>query len=158
MTRDEQRAIDKIINENKRRLKQLRAEYDPITGEGAVGKRVKLKLADFPIPVQYVPEEMMENALIAELKKAGSIEKFINTHPWKKKAPSVAEVGDLIVDLREKYDFQYWAYTQIRIDDKLLTGLIPFKLNYAQIVVLGECERLRKADKPINIIICKARQ
>lgn len=158
MTRDEQRAVDKILNENKRRMKKLLADYDPLTGEGGVGDRVKFKLSDFPIPVQYIPVEMAEIQLIQELMKAGSIEKFILTHEWKKRPPSVKDVGDMIVDLREKFDFQYWAYTQIKIDDKLLTGLIPFKLNYAQIVVLTECERLRKADKPINIIICKARQ
>ena len=73
MTRDEQRAIDKIINENKRRLKKLQADYDPLTGEGAVGERVKFKLDDFPIPVQYIPVEMMDVVLIQELKKAGSI-------------------------------------------------------------------------------------
>lgn len=158
MTRDEQRAIDKIVNENKRRLKRLQADYDPLTGEGGVGERVKLKLDDYPIPVQYIPVEMMEVTLVQELKKAGSITKFIQTHPWKSKPPSQARVAEMLVDIREKYDFQYWAFTQIRIDDKLLTGIIPFKLNYAQIVVLTECERLRKADKPINIIICKARQ
>lgn len=158
MTRDEQREISKIVNENKRRLKALKAEYDPITGEGALGERVKLKLSDYHIPLQYVPVEMMELALVQELKKAGSIAKFINTHKWQKKAPTVAAVAEKLNDLREQYDFQYWAYTQIHIDDKELRGLIRFKLNYAQIVVLTECEKLRKAGKPINIIICKARQ
>lgn len=158
MTRDEQRAVNRILKENERRKVELRADYDAVTGEGAVGERVKLTLSDFPIPVQYIPKEMAEVELVQGLLKAGSIAGFINAHPWKKKAPTVASVADTLVDLREKYDFQYWAYTQIRIDDKELRGLIPFKLNFAQIVVLTECEKLRKADKPINIIICKARQ
>ena len=170
MTRDEQRAVDKIVNENVRRLKRLRAEHDPLTGtgDGIVGKRVRLKLDDYhivmhgkvkPLPVQYVPEEMVaEIPLVQELKKAGSVEKFINVHPWKKRVPTVVEVMEQLADLREQYDFQYWAYTQILIDDKELTGLIPFKLNYAQIQVEEKVEELRKANLPMNIIICKARQ
>ena len=167
MTREEQRAVNRILKENEIRRVALRAEYDPITGSGGVGERVQLKLSDYVIkldkkaialPVQYIPVEMAQTALVAELMKAGSIANFINTHPWKGKAPTVAKVRDMLVDLREKYDFQYWAYTQIHIDDKEMKGLIRFKLNYAQIVVLTECERLRKGDKPINIIICKARQ
>ena len=158
MTRDEQRAVNKILKENEKRLMRLRAEYDPVTGEGSVGERVKLELSDYHIKVQYIPVEMAELELIQGLMRAGSIAGFINSHPWQKKAPTVAKVAATIIDLREKYDFQYWAYTQIKIDDKELTGLIPFKLNYAQIVVLQVCESLRKANKPINIIICKARQ
>jgi len=158
MTRDEQRAVNRILKENEKRKVRLEARYDPITGEGAVGERVKMELTDFPVKTQYIPKEMAEVELIKGLMKAGSVAGFINAHPWKKKAPTVNKVIEQIVDLREKYDFQYWAYTQIKIDDKELRGLIPFKLNYAQVVVLEECERLRKADKPINIIICKARQ
>lgn len=169
MTRDEQREVSKILNENKRRLKKLKAEHDPVTGtgDGIVGERVRLKLEDYhyimhgkvkPLPVQFIPKEMAELELIQELKKAGSVRDFINNHKWKKRPPTIGAVMEMVADLREKYDFQYWAYTQILIDDKELTGLIPFKLNFAQIQVEEEVERLRKENKPINIIICKARQ
>ena len=49
MTREEQREVSKILNENKRRLKRLKAEHDPVTGtgDGIVGKRVRLKLDDY---------------------------------------------------------------------------------------------------------------
>ena len=169
MTRDEQREVSKIVNENKRRLKRLKAEHDPVVGvgDGIVGERVRLKLDDYhyvmhgkikPLPVQMIHVEMAEVPLIQELKKAGSVRNFINKHTWKKKPPTIGAVMEMIADLREQYDFQYWAYTQILINDKLLSGLIPFKLNYAQIKVEEEVERLRKANAPINIIICKARQ
>lgn len=169
MTRDEQREISKILNENKRRLKRLKADHDPVTGtgDGIVGKRVRLKLDDYyyvmhgkvkPLPVQFIPEEMAEIELIKELKRAGSVRAFINKHPWKGKAPTIGAVMEKVADLREQYDYQYWAYTQILIDDKELTGLVPFKLNYAQIQVEEKVEALRKANLPINIIICKARQ
>lgn len=169
MTREEQREVSKILNENKRRVKRLKAEHDPVvgTGDGIVGKRVRLKIDDYcyimhgkvkPLPVQFIPEEMAEVPLIQEIKKAGSVREFINRHKWNKKAPTIGAVMEMIADLREQFDFQYWAYTQILIDDKELSGLIPFKLNYAQIKVEEEVERLRKSNAPINIIICKARQ
>ena len=102
MTREEQRAVSKILHENARRLAKLRADYDPITGEGSVGKRVKLKLEDYRIPVQYIPVEMAEVPLIKELMQAGSIAKFILTHPWQKKPPTAQAVADKIADLREQ--------------------------------------------------------
>ena len=62
-----------IIEENERRLERLRAEYDPVTGEGVAEltglKRVKLKISDFAIPVQWVPPEMLENKMIKHLRR-----------------------------------------------------------------------------------------
>lgn len=155
----DKKAIEGIIAENKIRYKRLKADFNPITGQDGPGERVLLELPDFQIPKQWIPTEMLESRLIKELKDAGSISKFILSHKWEGNAyPSVDAVGREIIKLREKYDFAFWAYFEIKIDDKQGAGQIPFKLNFAQIQTLGECEALRKAKKPINIIICKARQ
>lgn len=152
-------AILEIITENKERHKRLLAEYDPITGEGGPCERVKIEIKDCAIPVQYIPIEMMEVDLIQKIVKAGTISRFIRLHSWEGgKKPSVEQVNREIIKVREKHDFAFWAYFEILIDDKLGSGSIPFKLNYAQIYTLEKCEALRKADKPINIIILKARQ
>lgn len=164
MTKQEEAAVRKqaiaeIIKENKARHKNLIADYNPITGQGAPGERLKLNLSDFDMKNQWIPTEMMENQLIRNLSKHKSIKSFIDSYEWKVgQKPSVQSVGKEIIKIREKYDFAFWAYFEIKIDDKLGKGLIPFKLNYAQIHTLLKCERLRKARKPINIIICKARQ
>lgn len=157
--KDRDKAIADMLIENRMRLKRLQADYNPITGKDAPLQRVKLSIPDFEIPVQWVPVEMMNVKLIKNIAECGTIEKFINTYPWAGGTkPTIKKIGEEIIKIREKYDFPFWAYFEINIDDKTGRGLIPFKLNYAQIVTLEKCESLRKANKPINIIICKARQ
>lgn len=152
-------AVKAIIDENKERYDALLAKYNPITGEGGVGKRVLVEIPDCSMPVQYMPVEMLENKLIAAIIQYGSIRKFLDEYEFGEgEEYTVEDVNKEIVKLREKHDFQFWAYFEIHIDDKTGQGNIPFKLNYAQVYVLTKCEELRKANKPINIIICKARQ
>lgn len=148
-----------IILENQKRYKALLADYNPITGEGAPGERVVLELSDFEMRKQWIPEEMLEVDLISQLMRYGSIAEFISGYGWQDgQRPTADAVGREIIKIREKYDFCFWAYFEILIDDKTGRGLIPFKLNYAQIYTLGKCEERRRAGQPINIIICKARQ
>jgi hypothetical protein len=61
-------------------------------------------------------------------------------------------------DLRFKYDFEFWCYTTVKIQDKESKLIIPFKLNRPQRRVLGRLERMRLAGMPIRAIILKARQ
>lgn len=153
--------LNSILEENERRLKILRAEYDPVTGEGLeehLGeKRVKLSIKDFAIPVQWVPAEMMNNKLIKAVARAGSIEKYIKTKKWKGEAPSFSEIERRIRRIRHKHDFCFWAFWCIWINSKT-AGKIRFKLNRPQLRVLALCEKLRKEGVPIDIIILKARQ
>lgn len=152
----ESQVIDKMIAENKVRYEKLQAHYDPITGQGGIGERVELHIPDFAIPHQHVPKEMMRNGLIAEIVKAGSIENFLKDQRFL--TFDKDRVEKEIIKVREKYDFQFWAYFEIHIDDKTGRGTIPFKLNYAQVYVLGIVENMRKNLEPIRLIICKARQ
>lgn len=158
MTRDERKAVNEIKRENAKRYKALRAEYDPYICEGIPVDRHKLVISDYSIPVQWVPEDMYYTELVYEVAKAGSIAKFIETHDWKGSPPKFKDIANKITKLRLKHDFVFWCYYQIKVDDKELTGLVPFKLNFAQLHVYQECERLRRSNQPINIIICKARQ
>lgn len=149
--------IDKLVAENARRYKKLLAEYDPVSGKDAPGERMRLELSDFAIPVQYIPAEMMKVKLIKLLSKFGSINEFLKGYPLKNNYTHF-DIERKLRQIRHKYDFVFWAYFQIHIIDKEGRGEIRFRLNYAQIQVLNECERLRKAGLPINIVICKARQ
>ena len=146
-----------IKEENSRRAKMLRAEFDPVTGKDAPGERVLLHIPDFALKDQWVPKEMMENTLVKNILKYGSIKKFIKEHPFEDSSPDYHAVELTLRRLRHKYDFIHWAYMCIRIKAKT-GGRVRFKLNYAQIQVLLKCEELRKSGKPIDIIICKARQ
>ena len=146
-----------IIAENAVRMKRLRADFDPVTGKDGPGERVLLSIPDFALKEQWVPREMMDNPLVRNIVKYGSIRKFLKEHPFEDEVPDYHEVELMLRRLRHKYDFTHWAYMCIRIKAKT-GGRVRFKLNYAQIKVLEKCEELRKSGKPIDIIICKARQ
>lgn len=151
-----------IIEENESRLHRLRAEYDPVTGEGLAEllgeERVKLEISDFSIPVQWVPKEMMKNPLIKEVAKAGSIETYIGKHNWKYSTPTHLDIERRIRRIRHKHDFCHWAFFCIWIKHKKLKRRVRFRLNLPQLIVLSKCEELRRAGEPIALIILKARQ
>lgn len=150
-----------LLAENEKRWERLRAEYDPVTGEGLADilgeKRMKLEISDFAIPVQWVPEEMMRNKLVKEVAKAGSIAEYIKKKKWKWGTPTALDIERRIRRIRHKYDFCHWAYFCIRIKAKK-GGRVRFKLNLPQLIVLKKCEELRRAGTSIDIIILKARQ
>ena len=161
MTTVEQHIVDEILAENAIRMKKLRAEFDPITGQDAPGERFLLTIPDFPIPVQYVPKELKNMPLVQAIMLAGSIKKYLKTTTDFDDCAEKPEVEDIIRSLfclRFANDFSFWAYYEIRIEDKETGEMVPFKLNNPQIIVLNICENLRKAGVPIDIIICKARQ
>lgn len=151
-----------FLEENEKRWKRLRAEYNPVTGEGVEEltglKRYKLEISDFAIPVQWVPKSMMENKLIKEVAKAGSIEKYIATKKWKYGAPDHFTIERRIRRIRHKHDFVHWAYFCIWIKHKTKKKRVRFTLNFPQLELLGICERMREKREPISIIILKARQ
>ena len=157
-----EKQIELILAENENRWKRLRAEYDPVTGEGIAEltgqKRVKLEIKDYAIPVQWVPPSMMENKLIKEVKRAGSIEKYISAKKWKYGAPTKIEIERRIRRIRHKHDFIHWAYFCIWIKHKKLKKRVRFTLNLPQLIVLAKCEELRLQHIPISLIILKARQ
>lgn len=161
MTSVEQHIIDEILAENEIRLKDLRAEFDPITGEDAPGERRHLCVQDFPIPVQNVPLDMFNDPLIQKVHTCGSIHNYLNTTDDYDDCEETPSKDDIIMQIfiaRFRVDFTFWAYYEIRIEDKTTGMMVPFKLNRPQIIVLAICEELRRSGCPINLIICKARQ
>ena len=66
------KAIKDILTENERRNATVYAKFNPITGEGSVGKRVKCTISDFPIHTQWLPERIMKVPLVRQLIEAGS--------------------------------------------------------------------------------------
>lgn len=151
-----------IIAENERRLQRLRAEYDPVTGEGLAEllgeERVLLHIPDFAVPDQWIPKDMMENPMVKEIAKAGSIDKYIATHKWKYGAPTHFEIERRLRRVRHKYDFCNWAYWCIKIKHKKLRRRVRFVLNLPQLIVLGQLMEMFRAGVPMSIIILKARQ
>lgn len=151
----------RIIAENERRKERLAANYDPVTGEGLAEllgeERVLLKIPDFAIPEQWVPKEMMLNRLVKKVVKAGSIQNYIDRTDWRYGAPEFIDVERKLRRVRHKYDFCHWAYFCIQITAKE-GGIIRFKLNLPQLLVLKEVMRMMRENIPIDIILLKARQ
>ena len=63
------KAIKDILTENERRNAIVYAKFNPITGEGSVGKRVKCTISDFPIHTQWLPERIMKVPLVRNSSK-----------------------------------------------------------------------------------------
>lgn len=159
MVTDEQ--IKEMLAENERRLVKLKADFDPITGENAPCERRHLCIQDFPIPVQNVPVQMFDDPLVKRIHEAGSIQNYLDTtddFDDCEQQPTIDDIRMMLFRIRFAEDFAFWAYYEIKIEHKETGRMTPFKLNGPQIIVLEVCEELRRAGKPINLIICKARQ
>ena len=149
----------KVASENIKRVAKINCEYQPHTGKGCYGERRIIHLPDSPIPLQYIPAKMEEIELVSLLRRYGSIQNFIKGHLKIKATPQATnEVWKHWIKLRIMYDFEFWAVMFVRIKNKMGDGDIPFKLNRPQRRLLSEMEMMRLEDKPIRIILLKARQ
>lgn len=156
---EDRKAIDDIIKDNDRRNRILYATFNPISGEGSIGERNVLSLPDFPIPIQYIPIEMMGEKTIKALKKEGSVKAFINNTlnvPYTQEA--IDNVVELVTRIRFRYDFAFWAATLVYIKPKGGGEDVLFRLTYPQRKFVERLEKSRKEGKPIRLVMLKARQ
>lgn len=150
---------DKTIKENIKRLGAISAVYNPITGEGSTAiPRKKIHIEGFPLQEIYIPTTMLKEESINKLVDLGA-----NQYIEEKQGHSATNKNIVSLWLefcltRIKHDFEYWARSMTTISDKGKGRDIPFTLNRAQREYLTAMERLRLAGKPIDIILCKARQ
>ena len=137
---------EKILAENELRKRKYFRLYDPVFGDEdeMVCKRVPFDACGISclLPVEMVEDYPalleMENLQLSKTDKA-------------------LLVHDLM-RIRMKYDFEFWCYTCVKIQDKRTKNVIPFRLNYGQRKTVHVYEKLRKDNVPIRAIICKARQ
>lgn len=152
-------SVQDILRENDNRLAVINTPFNPYSGEGAVGDRVKVSIEDSPIPVQYLPKEMMDYPLVKEVVRRGSFEDFITktlkteyTHEDKMKALWA------FIRIRIKEDFCFWAASFVYIKNKGGGDDVLFKLTRPQRKFVERLEKLRRANKPIRLVLLKARQ
>lgn len=126
--------IEGIKAENIARHKRVRVQYNPLTGVGCAGKRVRRKVA-WEAKQVLLPEAMVKDAEWSKIK---------NEKEYKR--------------LRIKYDFEYWAATCCKIRHKISGERKPFVLNAPQRRVLAVLEADRLAGRPVRVILLKARQ
>ena len=151
--------IIKILQENERRRAIVFAQFNPITGEGSIGERVAFTVSDYPIVTQYLPVEMMDEPFVKKLSKAGSVDAFIRDALM---LPVTDEARDKVVEefirIKQKHDFPFWAAMFAYIKRKGGGTDVLFRLNRPQRKLIKRLEKMRKAGKPIRLILLKARQ
>ena len=151
--------IAALLAENDRRNEIMFAKFDPVTGEGSIGKRVRVSIADFAIPVQWLPVEMMDIPLVKKLVKAGSIDKFLSSVMHvEPNDDDFIKVSRTLIRLRFKHDFPFWTATLVYIHNKDAGKDVLFRPWYPQRILVSRFEAKRKAGEPIRLILLKARQ
>ncbi|MDR1455148.1 MAG: hypothetical protein LBJ01_05810 [Tannerella sp.] len=147
-----------MIRENAARNRARKAPYDPVTGEGCQGERVRLEIADAPAPVLCLPVPMMCEEAAGELSRYGSIRALFKAHGEKLTEAVFEDFWIRFCELRYRYDFEYFAYTMVLIRDKITSRDIPFLPNRGQRRLIDHLERMRLAGDPIRLMLLKARQ
>ena len=151
--------VQQIQQENNRRNEEIYAPFNPYTGRGAVGERQKVVIEDFPIKEQYLPTSMLSNKLVKSIVKAGSVKSFItDTLKVEYTEEDRLKVIEQFVRVRIKHDFCFWAATYVYIKNKGGGDDVLFKLTRPQRRFVARLEKRRIANKPIRIVLLKARQ
>lgn len=141
------------LNDERNKL-YFRKEYDPRIGDETqeVIPRFKLEMWG---QTMYLPMSMKSNRVV-QMAESGFLYK-LEAKEYDKKEFREDILNGLAMD-RLKHDFEFWAITCAKIQDKLTKKMIPFKLNRGQRKLLGRYETQRLAGKPIRVILVKARQ
>ena len=154
-----EKEIKEILEENKRRLNVIYSKFNPITGEGSIGKRKKVEISDFSIPVQYLPISMISVPLVKQLIEAGSVRVFLEEYmKVEYSEDDKLKVIEQFIRIRCKHDFAFWAALYVFIKNKGGGEDCHFRLNRAQRKLILQFENMRRKGKPIRLILLKARQ
>lgn len=149
--------INELIEENERRRGVMFGEFNPITGKCSVGERTPVSIADFPIATQWLPISMADNPLVMTLAQKG-VDGFLRSEGVEASPENREKVIDAFVRLRCKHDFPFWAAFFVYIQNKEGGDDILFRLTYPQRKFVAFLESQRLANKPIRVILLKARQ
>ena len=151
-------SIEELVSEDDRRAAEIRAPFNPITGEGSVGKRKKVHIEDmYPYDI-LLPVPILQNKLVKLILKVGSIRQFCLDRYGECSRETREKVVRKFIQVRCKHDFPFYAYAYNFIKNKEGGRMIHFKLSYPQRYLLSILEDMRLAGIPIRIILLKARQ
>lgn len=151
-------SIEELVSEDDRRAAEIRAPFNPITGEGSVGNRKKVHIEDmYPYDI-LLPVPILQNKLVKLILKVGSIRQFCLDRYGECSRETREKVVRKFIQVRCKHDFPFYAYAYNFIKNKEGGRMIHFKLSYPQRYLLSILEDMRLAGIPIRIILLKARQ
>lgn len=187
MSEEEYEEVMKVVRMNQMRNAEIRKTFNPITGEGSIGKRKKVCIEGMGLDEQWIPVEMLEEVpLVQQLVEVGSVKAYlrvlyaemdgteVNTsgtvagpsrgrgrHGVRSEEEIEEDRQKLIeewVRVRVRYDFAFWAAMYVYIKAKGGGEDICLVLNRPQRRLIEAYERERKAGMPIRLILLKARQ
>ncbi len=143
--------IETLIEENKRRLAQRSDDYNPYTGEGSPIERVELRLSE--------KEHLLIPYYMADLEIVSGVmrNRTLRAYAARRKM-EYDKLLDILLHLRVCYDFEFWAATCGRIQDKQSKKIVPFIMRMAQRKLYKEMVVQLFEEKPVRIILLKARQ
>lgn len=152
------RKVDDVIEENQRRKKLYFRGYCRLRGD-----KDSETVPRFPVKIGnglfYLPEQMMEIPFVkAMMRRNGRVEKVLKEYSFSDEPEDVIEILNCFHKDRFKYDFEFWAFTCVKIQDKLSKQMIPLKLNRGQRKLVKSFESMRLEGVPIRVILVKARQ
>jgi len=160
--------IKELIDENRRRRLEIYGPYDPVAGIGCWGfgteNRVHvhipdLQIGDDLITDMWVPKETLQTVIWHEVLRFGSIQAYVEKGMNRDFDEDYRmDVIEALFQARFIDDPEFAMYMTDKIVDKKTGVLIPFRLRYAQRVLLRIMEDLRHTNKPILIALLKARQ
>lgn len=129
------RPIDEILEENLRRKKLLETTpYDPLIGNPSDPCRTA-NYSQWHGQMHYIPCSMLADPKFERVNSLNDYE-----------------------SLRLRHDFEFWAARCVTIRHKINRRKVPFLLNAPQRRVLALLERDRLAERPLRMILLKARQ
>lgn len=151
--------VKKLLLEDERRCAQNNRTFNPITGEGSIGRRKKVEITDHPLPVQYLPVGMLEVPLVKLIARHKSMKVFCEKElDAEYTEENRLKIIEQIVRIRIQYDFAFWAALLVYIKNKGGGEDVLFRLTRPQRRFVEKLEELRLANKPIRLILLKARQ
>ena len=150
---------EKIIETNKERLRAISAVYNPITGEGSTSvPRAWTSIEGFPLEKMNLPASMYNEEFVQQLTELGATGYLRQVMKCETSSRNLIKLWLNFCLTRIRHDFEYWARSMTTISDKGKGRDTAFTLNRPQRIYLKAMEELRLAGKPIDIILCKARQ
>lgn len=149
--------IPDILSENRRRVDELFSHYDPLKGEGSPLKRVAFILDKYT--THYIPLWMLEVEWISDIISSGGLTQWgIKMTGRELTKEEFIKAYKKYVEIRCKYDFEYWSATQAYIKDKESGDEVLFVLNNPQRFVLKRLMDDIYAGLPLRFVVLKSRQ
>lgn len=152
--------VDQILTESQKRFERLfLVGIDQYTGEGLPRHTHKVNIPEFSAKTLWLTDEVYNNSLFKKVIKLGSISAYQEYFRAKNGVEVSAEqVKRSLLMVRLRDDPAFAFYVCFKIQDKTSGRNVPFRMNYAQIILLEKFEEMRLAKEPIRVILLKARQ